>query len=143
DPWREIDVISVAALVSGIFGKGGGGELRSAEALAAAIERFGEQRGRAVWADFRSAEDPETPTTVQGQAFPYLVPPQQPRGVALPDPGTLRREPVVAGGPQLRMPARRSVIGDLLASEGLASNALLVSAAESETGRPLAVMGPQ
>jgi acyl-homoserine lactone acylase PvdQ len=143
EPWREIDVISVASLVSGIFGKGGGGELRSAQALEAAIARFGEQRGRAVWADFRSAEDPETPTTVQGAEFPYLEPPEEPRGVALPDPGTLRQEPVVAGGPSLRMPVRRSAIGELLTSEGLASNALLVSAAESESGKPLAVMGPQ
>src|SRR5690606_10646416 len=59
EPWREIDVISVASLVAGIFGKGGGGEMRSAQALEAAIERFGEQEGRAVWADFRSAEAPE------------------------------------------------------------------------------------
>lgn len=143
EPWREIDVISVASLVSGIFGKGGGGELRSAQALEAAIQRFGEGEGRAVWADFRSAEDPETPTTVHDTPFPYLEPPESTEGVALPDPGTLQPEPVVAEGNAARVPVRRSAIGDLLASDGLASNALLVSAANSESGRPIAVMGPQ
>lgn len=143
EPWREIDVISVASLVAGIFGKGGGGEMRSAQALEAAIERFGEEEGRAVWADFRSAEDPETPTTVHDTPFPYLEPPADPEGVALPDPGTLRTEPVVAEGDAARVPVRRSAIGELLSSEGLASNALLVSADESESGKPIAVMGPQ
>ncbi|HEY8467700.1 MAG TPA: penicillin acylase family protein, partial [Solirubrobacterales bacterium] len=143
DEWREIDVISVASLVAGIFGKGGGGEMRSAQALEAAIARFGEEEGRAVWADFRSAEDPETPTTVRDASFPYLEPPAEPAGVALPDPGTLRTEPVVAEGNPARVPVRRSLIGDLLSSEGLASNALLVSADESESGKPIAVMGPQ
>jgi acyl-homoserine lactone acylase PvdQ len=143
DPWRPIDVLSTASLVAGIFGKGGGGEVRSAELLREAEARFGSS-GDEVWADFRSAEDEEAPTTVHdGSEFPYGQPPANPQGVALPDPGTVVSEPIVAEpSTALRAPRRRSVLGDLLSLDG-ASNALLVSGAETQSGTPLAVMGPQ
>lgn len=143
DPWREIDVLSVASLVAGIFGKGGGGEVRSALALEAAKARFG-GAGEAVWEDFRSAEDAEAPTTVHGTQFPYGQRPATPQGVALPDPGTVVTEPVVAETTAVARSQRgRPALGPLHRLRGMSSNALLVSAAESETGKPLAVMGPQ
>lgn len=143
DAWNVTDVISTASLVAGIFGKGGGGEVRSAQVLEAAEARFPGQ-GRDVWSDFRSAEDGEAPTTVHdGTSFPYGQPPANPEGVALPDPGTVVDEPIVADpDTALRMPRSRSVLGGLLGFDG-ASNALLVSGAETESGTPLAVMGPQ
>jgi acyl-homoserine lactone acylase PvdQ len=146
EPWKITDVLATGALVAGAFGKGGGAEVRSARVLEAARARFGEQ-GDDVWADFRSAEDGETPTTVKGQEFPYLEPPASPAGVALPDPGTIERQPVVVGksGGQ---PERASAVAPVPVpaangSQPASSNALLVSAAESESGRALAVMGPQ
>ena len=75
-----------------IFGKGGGGELGSALVLEAARRRFG-KRGPKVWHDFRSAEDPEAPTTVHnGKRVPLRARRRRRAAAAsaLPDPGTLR-----------------------------------------------------
>lgn len=151
--WKITDVIATASLVAGIFGQGGGGEVGSALVLEQARKRFGKRRGRQVWADFRSAEDRETPTTVRGDRFPYRKPPRKVRGVALPDRGTTVREPLIVdssgSGGSVRSEAEREAlpdIGDLLRSLRLtdtSSNALLVSGRESESGNPIAVMGPQ
>ena len=138
--WTVTDVIATASLVGGIFGKGGGRELDAAQVLQQAIDRFGgEAAGRAVFDGFRSAEDPEAPVTAAG-SFPYQVPhaPTDPASDGRPDPGTVRKSEVVAA------PGPAGLPGGILPSfpEG-ASNALLVSGAESESGRPLAVFGPQ
>ena len=155
-PLEATDIISIGSLVAGIFGKGGGNELGSAIVLEEARKRFGARRGEQVWGDFRSAEDPEAPTTVQDRRFPYETVGNGPKpGVALPDPGTLREEPTVVSasgsasstaGSAGSASADGEVVGGLLS--GLAgldggSNALLVSARESESGTPIAVMGPQ
>src|SRR3954469_12942296 len=63
DAWNVRDISATAALVGGIFGKGGGKELQSAIVLQQAQKKFGPKRGKGVWHDFRSAEDPEAPTT--------------------------------------------------------------------------------
>jgi acyl-homoserine lactone acylase PvdQ len=151
DDWKVTDVIATASLVGGIFGKGGGGELGSALALQAARKRFGRRGGYRVWSDFRNAEDPEAPVTARRGRFPYSVRPRDPKGVALPDPGTVRRVQV---GSEVDFLPRRVSEGDGLL-DGLigafrqaggpagASNALLVSARESQGGRSTAVFGPQ
>src|SRR5690606_28102031 len=71
EPWTLRDMVATAALVGGIFGRGGGGEVGSALVRARARQRFGARRGNAVWRALRSAEDPEAPTTVRGERFPY------------------------------------------------------------------------
>ena len=146
EPWTVRDVIATAALVGGIFGKGGGTELDSALAYQEARRRFGKRPGTRVWRDFRSAEDPEAPTTVHRKRFPYQVQPKRVRrgSLALPDRGSVKKAEVVpsedesgasstGGGP----------LDGLLAFPTANSNALLVSARESASGRPIAVMGPQ
>ncbi|MGH2954049.1 MAG: penicillin acylase family protein [Solirubrobacterales bacterium] len=153
EDWKVTDVIATASLVAGIFGKGGGGEVGSALVLEAARKRFGKRGGKRVWADFRSAEDSETPTTVERKRFRYRNPPRKVRGLALPDPGTVEREPLIVAssgsGGSVRTDAERDAvpdIGDLLRPlrfTDTSSNALLVSERESETGNPIAVMGPQ
>jgi acyl-homoserine lactone acylase PvdQ len=139
--WKVTDVIATASLIGGIFGKGGGGELGNAEVNSAAKERFGEAAGDAVWADFRQANDPEAPTTVRGQNFPYQERTGvDPDAVAIPKPGTLQD-----GSPD-DAPSLGGVIGGILGGLGGlpgGSNALLVSGAESDSGHPLAVFGPQ
>jgi acyl-homoserine lactone acylase PvdQ len=138
--WKVTDVIATASLVGGIFGKGGGRELDAAQVLQQAVDRFGgEAPGRAVFDDFRSAEDPEAPVTAGG-SFPYRVPPAQPDPASdgRPDPGTVRETDVVAAPGPAGLPG--GILPELPAG---ASNALLVSGAESESGRPLAVFGPQ
>jgi hypothetical protein len=69
--WKVTDVIATASLVAGIFGRGGGNEVGSALVLEEARERFGRKKGKKVWADFRSAGDPEAPTTVHKQRFTH------------------------------------------------------------------------
>ena len=149
--WKVADVIAIASLVAGIFGKGGGGELPAAQALVTARQRFGATDGKKVWADFQEFNDPEAPTTVHGKSFPYGQPPAQPAGVALPDPGSVRSADAVqsaSGSAEGSSPSPSG--GDLPAGilepfrqQHDASNALLVSARESANGRPVAVMGPQ
>src|SRR5215211_2985831 len=155
--WTVDDVISTAALVAGIFGKGGGGELDNAITLQAAQKRFGKRKGRKVFADFASFNDPEAPTTVHGRSFPYGQPPKHARGVAVPDrrsvvfadasaPGGFTQsggsgsEAGTASGPASgRFP---NLLQPLTHPHG-ASNALLVSGRETRGGHPVAVMGPQ
>jgi acyl-homoserine lactone acylase PvdQ len=147
DPWRVTDIIATAALVGGIFGKGGGDELTQMELRRSFIARYGKRRGETLWREWAAYEDADAPTTITTRRrFPYQTPPRRParNGVAIADPGSLRRSEVVAA--DTRGGSRGSPGGGLLPS-GLRrmgnSNALLVSAAESASGRPLAVFGPQ
>ena len=143
-PWEVTDVIATGTLVAGVFGKGGGGELGAATSLQAAKRVLGKRKGSQVWRDFRSADDPEAPRTVHKRRFPYRVPHGR-RGIAMPDPGSLENVPLVPGGGGMAA-SQRDPEGALL--DGLedilsGSNALVVSARESQSGHPLAVFGPQ
>jgi acyl-homoserine lactone acylase PvdQ len=109
--------------------------------LEKALAKFGGPGGNAVFDDFRRAEDPEAPVTSTGN-FPYRVPNASPAADSngLPDAGSTDESEVVAR----RGPAgRRGGILDGLTDIQGASNALLVSGAESESGTPIAVFGPQ
>jgi len=95
-PWKPTDVIATAAVVAGIFGQGGGGEVQSALALIEARARYGVTQGTKVWESFRSQNDPEAPTTVHnGTSFPYGQTEADPSGRALPDRGSVVAEPEV------------------------------------------------
>lgn len=149
DDFKMTDLISIASLVGGIFGKGGGGELGSAAVRQAFLDRFGAKRGDRTWSDFRSQEDPEAPTIVFKKKFTYSKVPKKPRGVAIPDKGSFKPYKVVASSSGGGGPHRSGILGSTLqggpdaAFPRDASNFLVVSAAESQTGHPLAVMGPQ
>lgn len=147
EDFKPTDVIAEASLIGAIFGKGGGNEVGSAQALNALVERFGKRQGRRAWRDFRFKNDPEAPTTVLGKAFPYqTVNPFAKKGLAIPDPGSVRP---VAFGPALDRAAARSdgAVGARLRrafdTHPLASNWELISARESATGHPIGVLGPQ
>src|SRR5256714_949026 len=145
-PGTPPDLTATAALVGGIFGKGGGRELQSALILQAAQKRFGAKQGRRVWSDFRSAEDPEAPTTVHnGKRFSYEAPPRKVAkgSVALPDAGSVKAVPVKQGGGSGRGSGGTCLPGGLLCLPKSNSNALVVSGRESKSGHPLAVFGPQ
>jgi acyl-homoserine lactone acylase PvdQ len=163
EDWNVTDPLATSSLIGGMYGKGGGDEVDSAEILKAAQERFGTAVGKGVWGDFRSAEDPEAPTTVRGQSFPYQVPRGiDSRAVAMPDRGSVvnwnpesssSSSPLAAtastSGVRKRTRRGRKSLPAVKAARALLafphgnSNALLVSADKSESGRPLAVMGPQ
>ncbi|MEA2386730.1 MAG: hypothetical protein QOJ22_904 [Thermoleophilaceae bacterium] len=141
EDWKPTDVVATADVVGAIFGAGGGRELQSALVLQQAQARFGRKRGRRVWHDFRSAEDPEAPTTVHGRRFPYQVPPKHPRGVAMPDPGSVTG--LKTADPSTTKSTARKARFVAPAFPAAQSNALLVSRKRSKSGRPLAVFGPQ
>jgi acyl-homoserine lactone acylase PvdQ len=162
DPGRVTDVIATAALVGGIFGKGGGGEFANARWLQQLQQQFGAATGTATYNDLRERNDAEAPTTAT-TTFPYGGGPGiHPglAGVAMPDldgptaPGT-----GADAGSDVAVPAPSAMslrgqtsglkldlpFGELdLSSMGPGlSNALLVSADRTTTGHPLAVFGPQ
>ena len=143
DAWNVADVAAIASLVGSQFGNGGGREIQSALALQAAQAQYGAADGKAVWSDFREADDPETPTTVHDTSFPYGASPANPVGVAMPDAGTLQTEPLVPAKAKRSIdPQAKPMMGGFL-KQRQASNALLVSDAESTGDHPIAVFGPQ
>jgi acyl-homoserine lactone acylase PvdQ len=158
EPFKLTDLVAEASLIGGIFGSGGGGEVRSALALQALERRFGAKAGRAAWLDFREANDPEAPTTVE-KAFKYETgKPFAKKGLALPDPGSVSFTAVAraaaplaaASSPGARLsasgepiPSDGSIGARLLHQTGHESNWELISGALSNSGHPLAVMGPQ
>jgi acyl-homoserine lactone acylase PvdQ len=120
--------------------------------------------GFGTFLSFDAANDPEAPTTVHSRVFHYQSLPRPTKAVAktlaIPDPGSVQSARVLVGGAAPAAHARpartsggRGVglgLGSLAnAGPGLLSfprsmsNALLVSAKDSASGRPLAVMGPQ
>ncbi|MFV0130660.1 penicillin acylase family protein [Streptomyces sp. HMX112] len=162
-PFTLTDLIAIASVVGGQFGGGGGGEVPAALSLLAAQRQYGVIEGTRVWESFRQRDDAEAVLTVHdGTSFPYAGKPADPRGTALPDPGSVRPEPLVhdrtgsAGTgtkspvpvPERLRPAQGmyddGVVapGSLTARKGM-SNALLVSGAHTASGHPVAVFGPQ
>ena len=149
DDWKGTDVIATASLVGGIFGKGGGREIEMARFLQAMQARFGRKLGRTLWYQLAAFDDPDAPTTVKNKRFPSQRPPKRlAKGAeVLPDPGSYKEDPVVAGagsgpsggggsGGPLPLPLP-------LPLPNAMSNALVISAAKSRSGHPLAVFGPQ
>ena len=97
EPWKPTDIIAIASLVGGIFGKGGGNELHSALTMEAMVERMGEKAGRKAWEGFRSKNDPEAPTTIE-KPFPYETESAfAKRGLALPEPKSVYEPPIASG----------------------------------------------
>ena len=148
-PWKPTDVVAEASLIGGIFGKGGGRELDSAQLVQDFTKRFGGKAGRRAWLGFRSKNDPEAPTTV-AKRFPYETTSAfAKRGLALPDPGSVKPAPVAPPVHAAGSARANSEFGDIGAElmQALhmphASNWELVSARESKTGHPIGVLGPQ
>ena len=147
-PWTVKDVIAIAGLVGGIFGKGGGGELQNAKLLQYLTAQIGAAQAKTTFKAFRSRNDPLAPTTTT-KAFPYDIPGTiNPATTALPDDPS---KPLT-GGPTNTTPncdltapniGALKVVSSVLAFPKMLSNALVVDAKHSTTGHPLAVFGPQ
>jgi len=140
EDWLARDAVAIAIVPGATLGTGGGRELDAVRVLEEAQSRFGRRGGSRIFRDFRQEDEPESPTTVHRGRFTYSATPRRRarRSLALPDRGTLTRHDVLAA-------ATGSGGGDVIGPRtGRAtSNALLVSARESESGRPIAVFGPQ
>ncbi|MGI8863326.1 MAG: penicillin acylase family protein [Solirubrobacteraceae bacterium] len=136
-PFTTEDLVSIAALVGGIFGKGGGAQLSNAVLYEQLRQRFGVERravagspetparkrvvrrlrrrpdhsGFATLLSLVDPSDPEAPTTVRGHAFPYQTLPKPTKAVrstvALPDPGSVQFVNPVVAGAVPRAGARQ------------------------------------
>jgi len=150
EEWKPTDTVAVASLIGGIFGRGGGSEGLASQALAAARERFQGAKARAVFEDFRREDDPEAPVTTT-KRFPFDDPgPVDDDAVAVPKLGSIQdRNPVQSGSTASPSSSKVPTEGELgglaggLSLPKQQSNALLVPGNESQSGTPIAVMGPQ
>jgi acyl-homoserine lactone acylase PvdQ len=160
-PWKTTDVIAEASLIGGIFGKGGGAEVRSALAAEAFEKRLGHKAGQRAWRDFREQNDPEAPTTV-AKSFSYeKTSPFSKTGLAMPDPGSVSfpsdssssSAAPISGGAQTDTPSPQPIPNDgsigsqllrgALQGPALSSNWELVNKGLSTNDHAIAVMGPQ
>ncbi|HEU4600094.1 MAG TPA: penicillin acylase family protein, partial [Solirubrobacterales bacterium] len=146
-PWKPTDIVAIASLIGGIFGRGGGNELNSALTMQAFVSRFGQKAGRKAWQDFRSKNDPEAPTTIS-KHFPYETRSAfAKQGLALPNPKSVKGTPTASASSAPSQATGMGTVGArlraALESAGHASNWELVSAKESATGHPIGVLGPQ
>ncbi|MDH6131855.1 acyl-homoserine lactone acylase PvdQ [Kitasatospora sp. MAA4] len=147
-PFKLTDLVALASVIGALFGSGGGGELQSAQVKQAAEAQYGTAQGDAVWSSLREADDPQALTTVHdGQSFPYALPPANPQGVAMPDPGSVVPEQLIynATGSATSNTSKAAGVlpGNLLTAKHGMSNALVVSGAHTDDGHPVAVFGPQ
>jgi acyl-homoserine lactone acylase PvdQ len=154
-PWTVANVVAIAALIGGIFGDGGGGEVQNAALLDYLQRQLGQSAGATAFTDFKEQNDPAAPTTVVNKAFPYEIPRRvRPDTIALPDhPGAPLKggpadttpgcttSPLAKASPAER--AGLSVVESLLRLPAQMSNALVVGARHSADGHPIAVFGPQ
>ncbi|HEV2451134.1 MAG TPA: penicillin acylase family protein [Streptosporangiaceae bacterium] len=149
-PWTAADVVAVSSLIGGIFGDGGGGEVRNAALLRYLQGQLGQRAGAAAFVNFKEQNDPAAPATVVDRSFPYEIPRHvNPATIAIPDHpgapltgGPVDTTPGCSGTPPAAK-AGLSVIESLLRLPAHMSNALVVAASHSASGHPIAVFGPQ
>jgi len=125
-PWTRNDVVAVGGLMGAVFGAGGGDEVRRSQFLDLLQRKLGQETGRRVWEDLRQRDDPEANVAVPGR-FAYGSHTSSEVGNVVVD--------FPAAAPSSRLATRTTRLP--------MSNALLVGAKRSTTGRPLLVAGPQ
>ncbi len=141
-PFVVEDIVAIASLVGGIFGKGGGGELSNHCGLQRMTSEIGATAARAVFDDLHFANDVEAPTTSR-TTTPYMtagtVDPS-----AHPDVDCDSLVAIDPSGPPLDTLLAAITSGlSGLGIPSLTSNALLITGAHTRTGAPIAVFGPQ
>lgn len=155
EPFVLEDIVAIASLVGGIFGGGGGGELRNLCGIDAMADEVGAAGARAVFDDLKFADDAEAPVTTPDR-FPYMSPAMlgKPDPAAVPPIDCASLRPIESSTPSLedvldavesKVPTRvvEGPFGPLVLDFSGASNALLVAGDRTATGAPLAVFGPQ
>ncbi|MEU0073261.1 penicillin acylase family protein [Streptomyces sp. NPDC006332] len=149
DHFKTTDLVALASVIGSLFGSGGGGEVNNAISLLAAQQKYGVEQGTQVWESFRERNDPEAVLTVKDGSFPYATKPADAQGEALPDAGSVTREPLVydrtgsaatADATGASTTAAKTAVTS--ARRGM-SNALVVSGDHTASGNPIAVFGPQ
>ncbi|MFG3103771.1 penicillin acylase family protein [Streptomyces sp. NPDC048182] len=149
DHFQRTDLVALASVIGSLFGSGGGGEVNNALSLLAAQEKYGVSEGTRVWESFRERNDPEAVLTQRTGSFPYLTPPANPQGRALPDAGSVTGEPLVydrtgsAGARGATTASAKAADTALASAKRGMSNALVVGGTHTASGHPVAVFGPQ
>ena len=146
--WQDSDIIDIASLVGGIFVKGGGNEVGAGHLFQYLEKHFGTAAALTMFRDFKESDDPAAPSTIQDVTFPYNVhdPARAPTpknaftdpAAAVTDPFQAQLDPGCDSNPN-----GLSGIGNLFGGQTSFSNALVVDAKHSSSGRPIAVFGPQ
>lgn len=147
--WTDADVVAIAGLIGGIFGRGGGSEIANSALLKYLQKQLGAANGKLAYQQFKTSNDPLAPTTVVDKSFPYEIPGTiDPSTTALPDDPTK----ALTGGPVATDPNcdlqhpnldALKIIAALGSLPKHMSNALVVNADHSKDGHPVAVFGPQ
>jgi acyl-homoserine lactone acylase PvdQ len=157
--WKPTDITATATLFQAIFATGGGNEVDSALLYQSLVSRYptvqgnGRTQGANIWADLRSQNDPGAQVSIETRFNYEHVPPASqldPRSLAMPTaPLTdTHCNPPHAAATRPSVPAAPTVdVSPLLNAlhQGLphGSNELIVDAAHSASGHPIAVFGPQ
>jgi acyl-homoserine lactone acylase PvdQ len=157
-PFVPADLVAIASAIAGAEGVGGGTELPWTMLDEDLQAKLGKAAGDKVFMDFHSINDPATPTSIHGVNFPYDTVPKKiiPGSEAIPDAGSVvpttlqtivNRVNTPAPGAEARTASALKILTEGERYGGLLptgdSNALLISARDSVSGHPLAVMGPQ
>jgi acyl-homoserine lactone acylase PvdQ len=156
--WKPTDIVATATLVQAIFATGGGNEVASSLLYQSLVNRYGQAKGSKIWSDLRAQNDPNAQVSIK-TPFNYEHVPANPDPNSLAMPTAPHSDAYAFGHencqPSLMgsLPAQFSTAGvtvdlsPLLSSLGKglphASNELVVDAAHSATGHPIAVFGPQ
>ncbi|MGI9557298.1 MAG: penicillin acylase family protein [Solirubrobacterales bacterium] len=134
EPWKRVDVYAVSALKGQFLGQGGGDEARRSQFLDGLQGRLGSSRGKSVFNDLRQFNNPGAPTSVDGK-FSYGGIPKNAKGSVIIDSGSY--EPV-------SVTSDEGLAREIAPDPSLqASNTLMVTGANSTTGNPIMVGGPQ
>jgi acyl-homoserine lactone acylase PvdQ len=139
------DVVAIASLVGGIFGKGGGGELSNHCGLKRLAAEVGSAAtARAIFDDLHVAHEPEAPPTSRTPT-PYMSDLGPVNPDANPDVDCDSLQPIDTNGPPLQTLLDAISSGGLtgLHIPSLMSNALLLGGDHTRTGAPIVVFGPQ
>jgi acyl-homoserine lactone acylase PvdQ len=154
-PWKPEDTVAIASLVGGIFGKGGGAEVRNYCGLQQLTANVGNATtARQIFNDMHFANDPEAPTTASGN-FPYMMNLGPVNAAAVPSINCSSLTPVddyatsvddvfsaIADGTgAITLEAPWGPIP--LNFNDAMSNAVLIGANKTTAGHPIAVFGPQ
>jgi len=159
-PWTDADVVSIAGLIGGIFGKGGGSETDDAHLLSYLRGRYGAKAGLHAYRDLNHQNDPLAPTTITDRRFRYDVRTRSWRRSlnAIPGPKPLTGGPAATStgcgtssglptGSTSQLTTRQrigaNIVSALRAMPQHMSNALVVNGSHTRSGHPVAVFGPQ
>jgi acyl-homoserine lactone acylase PvdQ len=149
EPWTPADTAALATFLVSQFNVAGLGEVQNATILEALRRRAGSDRAaQKLLADLARREDPEAPVTAPDRRFEYEGRSQRVRraAYAVPDRDSVAQRDALVGqapAPGTVPPFVTSLLGIQDEMPDTQSNALLVDARRSRSGKPLAAMGPQ